>query len=133
MICEGIINASEHEKANQSLDKKKKPFLEIHKKILTPKATMIIHQRKIKTRIWTLSIKCKKRRTELSCHPFTLEAFQEEVRIMKHLAKVNSINIDIDKLVKKKITREALDHTSVLPCHQKLTAARKKSGYSCYP
>ena len=42
-------------------------------------------------------------------------AYRHEISVMKYLAKLNNVHVDIEKLVHKKATKRALDGTSSLP------------------
>ena len=47
--------------------------------------------------------------------PLTEKSFNSELQILKYLAHVNGISINIDKLVRKKIIQRALNLTTSLP------------------
>ena len=47
--------------------------------------------------------------------PLSREAFHKEVLIIKHLAVVNDISLDVDDMVRRRITRRVLDSTTSLP------------------
>ena len=47
--------------------------------------------------------------------PLSSTSFQEEVNIIKHLAYVNHVNLDIDNVIGKKRVARAVDSTTTLP------------------
>ena len=48
----------------------------------------------------------------LTSIPLSQPAFNKELATIKHLAFVNGVNLDIDRMVQKKLTRRSLDSTS---------------------
>jgi len=46
--------------------------------------------------------------------PLSQTAFNEELNIIKHLAEVNQVDVDVDRMVRKKLTRKCLDSTTSL-------------------
>lgn len=58
--------------------------------------------------------------------PLSQEAYKEEASTLRHLASVNSINIDIDALIRKKETKVALQSTTTLTKTPR-TPRRKKN------
>jgi hypothetical protein len=47
--------------------------------------------------------------------PLSQSAFKKELMIIKYLAKVNEVNVDIEGMVRRKVTRKCLDSTTSLP------------------
>ena len=47
--------------------------------------------------------------------PLNQSAFRNELQTMKHLARVNEVNVEIDLMVRRKITRDRLGSTISLP------------------
>jgi len=48
--------------------------------------------------------------------PLTLETFQKEVSLIKYLARIYHINLDIDSsMICKKLTTRAMDTSTSLP------------------
>jgi hypothetical protein len=47
--------------------------------------------------------------------PLCRSAFQKELMTVKHLAKVNDVQVDIDRMLRRKLIRKSLDLTTSLP------------------
>jgi len=47
--------------------------------------------------------------------PLSNNAFHKELSIIKHLARVNELNIDVGRMVRRKLIRKCLDSTTSLP------------------